>query len=74
MRRNEIPNVANSVIRVRILIDSSGALNVNNMTDIAPPHISGNKLIGKSGALGMWVYRDTRIPLAANPLIVVSTT
>jgi hypothetical protein len=53
---------------------SSGALNVNNMKDIAPPHISGNKLIGKSGALGMWVYRDTRIPLAANPLIVVSTT
>lgn len=74
MRRNEIPKVANSVNRVRVLINVSGTLNANKMTHIAPPHISGNKLTGNSGALGMWVYRDTRIPLAAAPLMVVRTT
>ena len=62
MRINEIPNVANSVIRVRILIVVFGSLNAKDIMDIDAPHIRGNNTTDNSGALGIWVYRDTRIP------------
>ena len=74
MRRNEIPNVANSVIRVRILMEDLGSLNANDIMRMNPPHMRGNKTIGNSGAPGIWAYPDTRIPLLANPLITARAT